>query len=149
MRKKSKHGALPPRPPSTSSYSVGYCKPPIHSRFPPGRSGNPKGRPKGRLNLETAFNNELNRVVTIREGDRSRRIKKGAAWVVRTVNGALNNEPKANVTFLSLLRAFPSSRAPEESPEYPLDLKMLTTDELLELERLVTKASSGSTRDQK
>ncbi len=149
MSKKSKHGELLPRPSSTSSYSVGYRKPPIHSRFPPGRSGNPKGRPKGRLNLETAFNNELNRVVTIREGDRSRQIKKGAAWVVRTVNGALNNEPKANVTFLSLLRAFPSSRAPEESPEYPLDLKMLTTDELLELERLVTKASSGSTRDQK
>ena len=25
----------------------GYGQPPIHSRFPPGQSGNPKGRPKG------------------------------------------------------------------------------------------------------
>ena len=28
-------------------YTVGYGKPPKHTRFPKGRSGNPKGRPKG------------------------------------------------------------------------------------------------------
>jgi len=29
-------------------YAVGHKKPPLHTRFPPGQSGNPKGRPKGR-----------------------------------------------------------------------------------------------------
>ncbi len=28
-------------------YTVGYGKPPKHTRFDPGRSGNPNGRPKG------------------------------------------------------------------------------------------------------
>jgi Family of unknown function (DUF5681) len=109
MTKKS-----PPRnPPSGSeqapetgaSYAVGYGKPPRQNQFPPGVSGNPKGRPKGKLNLATVLQTELNRTITVREGDRSRRLKKGNAWIVRTVNGALNNDAKAAATLISLLRA--------------------------------------------
>jgi len=33
---------------SSSADSVGYGRPPRHSRFQPGRSGNPGGRPRGR-----------------------------------------------------------------------------------------------------
>jgi hypothetical protein len=32
----------PPRP-----YTVGYGKPPVHTRFQKGVSGNPRGRPRG------------------------------------------------------------------------------------------------------
>jgi len=30
-----------------SDYEIGRGKPPMHTRFKPGQSGNPKGRPKG------------------------------------------------------------------------------------------------------
>ncbi len=33
------------------SYKVGYKRPPVHSRFKPGQSGNPGGRPKGRQSM--------------------------------------------------------------------------------------------------
>jgi hypothetical protein len=109
---------IPRRRRTTTSYAIGYGHPPLHSRFAPGKSGNPKGRPKGQLNLETALKNELSRLITIREGDHSRRLKKGDAWIVRTVNGALNNDPKANATLVALLRAVvlgqPSQAATEE-----------------------------------
>lgn len=107
----------PRRPASGSLYAVGYRKPPVHSRFAPGRSGNPKGRPKGHLNLETELKNELNRIITIREGDLSRRLRKGTAWLVKTVNGALNNDAKANATLIALLRTFVFGQQPEESLE--------------------------------
>jgi len=34
-------------------YEVGYGKPPRHTRFEPGVSGNPHGRPKDAKNLST------------------------------------------------------------------------------------------------
>jgi hypothetical protein len=44
-----KNSGLKP-PPEPTDYEVGYGKPPTESRFAPGRSGNPKGRPKGARN---------------------------------------------------------------------------------------------------
>ena len=39
--------------PAEDDYEVGYKKPPKHSQFQPGESGNPKGRPKGSRNFKT------------------------------------------------------------------------------------------------
>jgi hypothetical protein len=38
---------------------VGYGRPPEHTRFRKGHSGNPKGRPKGTRNLLTDVQEEL------------------------------------------------------------------------------------------
>jgi hypothetical protein len=108
-------------PASGASYAVGYCKPPLHSRFKSGVSGNPRGRPKGRLNLATVLQTELSRSITVREGDRSRRLSKGEAFIVKTVNSALNNDAKAGVTLINLFRAFGMiDERPDDTREAPL-----------------------------
>jgi hypothetical protein len=38
---------------------VGYGRPPKHSQFAPGRSGNLNGRPKGSKNMTTLLQEEL------------------------------------------------------------------------------------------
>jgi Family of unknown function (DUF5681) len=48
-------------------YAVGYGKPPGHTRFGKGRSGNPKGRPSGAKNLTTLFHEALNETVIVAE----------------------------------------------------------------------------------
>ena len=42
------------------SFAVGYGRPPVHSRFKPGKSGNPKGRAKQSRNMRTIVQQVLN-----------------------------------------------------------------------------------------
>ena len=46
-------------------YEVGYGKPPKHSRWEKGQSGNPKGRPKGSRGLKSDLDRVLRKVLTI------------------------------------------------------------------------------------
>ena len=53
---------------------VGYCRPPKAHQFRPGKSGNPKGRPKGAKNEVTILRNILNRQIDSHQGGRVRKI---------------------------------------------------------------------------
>ena len=57
-------------------YKVGYKKPPLHTRFQKGQSGNPRGRPKGSKNFSTLLAEALNEPVVVTEDGRRRRISK-------------------------------------------------------------------------
>jgi len=90
----------PSKPPS--NYDVGYGKPPEHTRFQKGQSGNPRGRPKGSLNLATAVNRALREKVIVTENGRRRAITKLDAAVKVMVNQAVKGDAKAMRALLSL-----------------------------------------------
>ena len=51
---------------------VGYGHPPRRTRFQPGRSGNPKGRPKGRRSIDVMLHDALSRRVRVQEDGKTR-----------------------------------------------------------------------------
>jgi hypothetical protein len=84
-KRKAKHQASPEavpgsdgsgRTPAKADYEVGYGRPPDHTRFKKGRSGNPRGRPQGRTNARSIVSRAISEKVTIREGDKARDMTK-------------------------------------------------------------------------
>jgi Family of unknown function (DUF5681) len=85
-------------------YQVGYCRPPLHSRFKPGQSGNPKGRPRQSRNLRTIVKQVLSEDMQIREGGRLRRMSAGEALVRTILARAFKGDPKALASLILLAR---------------------------------------------
>ena len=91
-------------PPETvRDYVVGYGKPPLHSRFQKGRSGNPKGRPRGRRNMSTLLSDALNGSVVVVENGRRKKITKREAIVTQLVNKSASADLKATQMVLAML----------------------------------------------
>ena len=77
-------------------YDVGYGKPPQHTRFKPGQSGNPKGRPKKvGASISETFWKEINTMVIVTENGKSRKISKLEAMAKRHSVKAINGDPKS------------------------------------------------------
>lgn len=82
---------------------VGYRRPPKHSRFKPGRSGNPTGRRKGRKNFMTELVEELSAKVLVVKNGRRRMVSMQTVIIKRTVADAANGDTKARDQLLRLL----------------------------------------------
>jgi hypothetical protein len=106
---------------------VGYKRPPARTRFKPGQSGNPKGRPKHARNLKTEFLEELAEVIHVREGGREKKISKQRAFVKALIAAAIKGDMRATSALVSFCtRAFGNEPENDQSPSpVPDDLEIL------------------------
>lgn len=98
MRKKSK------------SYKVGRGKPPIAHQFKKGKSGNPRGRPKGARNFSTLLDRELNSRITIEQGGKIKILPRREALAKGLVNDALKGRDRAREKLLDYVERGDFSR---------------------------------------
>jgi hypothetical protein len=95
---------------------VGYGKPPRHTQFEPGRSGNPRGRPLGAKDLKSLLNKALNELVVVTENGGRRKISKREAIVTQLVNGSAKGDFKAIQILLGMLRDIEGHAEPAADP---------------------------------
>jgi hypothetical protein len=157
--------------PRKGGYLVGKYRPPLHTRWQPGQSGNPKGRPKGRSNVKTELERIVSKKVTVRDGETDHKLTlvganvlahgvKGAKGDVRSAGlflsnahklGLLNEEdgtPTENAmggdqhANAVLIGRANKSRPSDTLFEY-LDLSLLSREEQIELSRLAEVIDLG------
>src|SRR4029079_10401665 len=99
---------------NAADYKVGFCRPPLHTRFKPGQSGNPSGRAKGSQNFKTLLDRILKEEVSLQDGSQSRKIAKAEAIMRRLIVGALKGDSR---DLHALFRLAEQTGQFEEKPE--------------------------------
>lgn len=72
---------------------AGFMNPPKHTQFQKGKSGNPRGRPRKRDDLNTVLERVLKRKVRIRDEERKIPIRDALVWKLREL--ALQGDKQA------------------------------------------------------
>ena len=101
------------------SYEVGYCRPPMETRFRPGQSGNPRGRPKGSKNKRPGLHeermkdiilDESYRGIAVQDGDRKVTVPMAQAVMRSIAVNAAKGNWRCQRLFAELLASTESSR---------------------------------------
>jgi tetratricopeptide (TPR) repeat protein len=88
---------------SPDSSRVGYQHPPAERQFKAAESGNPAGRPTGRLNVANLIKEIFNETVPVREGNRTRRLPTAEAIIRSLVAKAGQGDASALFTVMDLI----------------------------------------------
>lgn len=88
----------------TRASDVGYGKPPVHSQFQPGHSGNPRGRPRRNLQLNPILERALKHKVPVLRNGISSNIQLLEAIVEKAILDAAKGDNSARKLVLELNR---------------------------------------------
>jgi hypothetical protein len=99
-----------------SDYVVGYRRPPKASQFMAGKSGNPKGRPKGSRTVGAVLQDIIRQKIAVTENGKTRRIPALEVMLRRLANDLMRSDPRAIKLLLSLVDRY------GDSPEAALRL---------------------------
>ena len=104
-----------------TDYKVGCKRPPLHTRFRKGQSGNPRGRLRGSKNFSTLLAEALNEPVVVTEDGRRRKISKRELGVRQLANKFAMAEAQATKMLLGLMlerERLAAAAPPAEQPSF-------------------------------
>ena len=98
--------------PPEGAEKVGYCRPPRATRFRPGQSGNPRGRPRKPKPLQELLATELRQRAPVRENGREQKLPKLELVVKRLVHDAIHGNYQAVRLLIDLIKVTEESSDP-------------------------------------
>jgi hypothetical protein len=111
------------KPSEPSDEVVGYRRPPKATQFKKGKSGNPKGRPKGSRPIGAVLQEVLGQRISVTQNGKTRRLPALEVMLRRLANDAMRNEPVALKLMLSLFDRY------GESPEAGIRLDEILAED--------------------
>lgn len=123
------------------NYEIGYAKPPKHTQYKPGQSGNSQGRAKGCKNRRTLMNEELNKLVKIKEGTKVKSVTKKEAMLMKLMQDAMNGKPHAVKVVLREIDFL------ETHPPQSTEILTWDEEEKLLLKELLEESEVGKIED--
>lgn len=100
-----------------SAKEVGPGRPPEHSRFKKGVSGNPRGRPRKERSLKYLVETELDEKITLTENGRRIKLTKREVLAKKMVNDALTGDRRAQQALIRLV----GDQSEPENPTVAID----------------------------
>ena len=95
----------------------GYKRPPRATQFKRGRSGNPKGRPRGVRSLKTDLTKLMKKRLRIREDGEQRHVSGQELMLLKLFEQAAKGDIKATTQIIGMLIKLDASEPPEKKPE--------------------------------
>lgn len=120
--------AHPEPEPEHEPYKVGYGRPPLHTQFRKGQSGNPKGRPRGAKSLNTLARERLIETIKIRTSRGEKKVSRMEALLMKTIEKAANGDARAFENLAKLYAAAVPDAPIVDQPES--DDQLSAVDEL-------------------
>src|SRR6476620_3799594 len=104
----------------SAGQKVGRGNPPLHTRFKPGQSGHPQGRPKGSKNLSTLMMEAARDQVSATVGGKTRKISKIQATTMQLATKAASGDHAAMGKFLDWIDQIETRAAAVKPTQFPL-----------------------------
>ena len=120
-------------------YEIGFGRPPKATRFKPGKSGNPRGRPKGSRPVGAVLQEVLRQRIPVTENGRTRRLPALEVMLRRLANEAMRSEPSAVKLMLSLVDRY------TETPEATLSVDELHAEDQAIIARYLPSTPANQT----
>jgi Family of unknown function (DUF5681) len=95
----------------------GYGRPPVHTQFQPGKSGNSRGRPKASKDLQARLKKAAAEKVVVQEAGRERKVDKLDVALTQMMNKAAQGQPsflKMALTQIQKAEAAEPTATPQE-----------------------------------
>lgn len=98
---------------------VGYGKPPASTRFQKGRSGNPRGRPKGRTR-DIPYDDLLGQMVALRENGCERRVTAAEAFILHLTKRGMEGDNASACASLAAIEEARERGRPDDATHFTI-----------------------------